>query len=108
MRSYGEFCRFIFVPSRQSLRRGQFAGWLRTAAAILAVLAFLIDFVTPTTPTPIAVGIGKALVRPVLAILGIVIAAPCILLIVHFLASLYGILSRSDSELFELACVRRC
>jgi hypothetical protein len=78
------------------------------AAVIFAVLAFLVDFVTPTTPIPIAVGIGKALVRPVLAIRGVVIAAVCILLVVYFLASLHEILSRSDSELLELACVRRC
>jgi len=78
------------------------------AAVIFAVLAFLVDFVTPTTPIPIAVGIGKAPVRPVLAIREVVIAAVCIFLVVYFLASLHEILSRSDSELLELACVRRC
>ena len=107
MRSYGEFCRFMFVASRRSRLRGQFAGWLRIVA-VFAVFAFLIDFVTPTTPTPIAIGIGRALVQPVLASLGVVIATPSILPVEYFLASPYGILSRSDSELLEFACVRRC
>jgi hypothetical protein len=76
--------------------------------AVVALLAFLVDFVTPTTPTPIAVGRGKSVAQPLLAIVGIVIAARQLVLVVNSFALLDQIVSRSDSDLLERICIRRC
>ena len=107
LRSYGEFCEPALVLDRRT-ERSRLCGRLRAILAVLALLAFVTDFVTPTTPTPIAVGVGKHVAQPFLAIISAVVAAARWVLIAYFFSVLVRVASTFDSDLLDLTCTRRC
>lgn len=108
MRRQGSFYTSMSVRRCAAGAGIQSAHWLFAVVTLLAIGAFLFDFVSPFTPTPLALQTGKTLVHAALAQVHLVIEAFCVLVILRFLALFYQAILRSDSDLLDLECLRRC
>lgn len=108
MRNQREFGSPAPVWARKPRRSRNVVVALRATVALLALFVFLTDFVTPTTPTPIAVGVSQHVTRPSLAIINWEIVATADLVLLIYFVSLVCEIASSDSQLLDRTCIRRC
>ena len=79
---------------------------VRILLTVAALLTFVVDFVTPTTPTPIAVRTEPSQLLP--AVFRVAIAGSRSVRALTILVVLCQVTLVSDSTRINLLCLRRC
>ena len=99
----GRFYLYTFirrVGSRRSAER------FFAAATLVAISAFLIDFISPATPIPLALETGKIVIDAVFAPVKVLNAA--IALVVTFPLQFYKTPFQSEPQPLDFECLLRC